>query len=362
MRAFLLKAGVVGSLGLGVAVSPGVAGAGTHTAGDRGGASSSEADGSALTPLACTGLLAHARPTANNGAGSTQCESTSPQPLSHADQTGHGANTTSSDNPYAATGFGQVQGGHLAGTEGKADNKFPPGQAPDGTDGNRGYECDQNPGIGNGDPAHTTCRRPTESVTPPGGNETPPTGNETPPSGNETPPAGHETPPSGNETPPAGNETPPSGNETPPSGNETPPSGEVSPAHEDVRSAVMSPPIPMPQVSPSAALTPPPAPLAASVAPPPAPSAAAATPPPATELAFTGPPKLLLAVVGFALIGIGSVFMWLGRRRSVVLASASAASFDRRGWERGFGFRQPLSLALRPAATRTRARGRRRGR
>jgi hypothetical protein len=123
--------------------------------------------GSATSPLACTGILANADLPANKGAGSTACESTTPQPLSHADMTDHGANTTAGSNPYAATGFGQVQGGHLAGTEGKADNKFPLGQAPNGTDLNRGFECDQNPGIGNGNPAHTTCRFSSSSVTPP---------------------------------------------------------------------------------------------------------------------------------------------------------------------------------------------------
>src|SRR2546423_15240736 len=107
-----------------------------------------------MQSIACTGLLAHAQLDDNNGGGEDKCASTTAQPLSHADQTNHGANTTSSDNPYAATGYGQVQGGHLAGTEGKADNKFPLGQSPGGTDGNRGYECDQNPGVGNGNPAH----------------------------------------------------------------------------------------------------------------------------------------------------------------------------------------------------------------
>jgi hypothetical protein len=97
---------------------------------------------------------------ANRGAGSTSYAQTSPQPLSAADTSGLGANAdapTSGTNPYLATGSGQVQGGHLAGTEGKADNKYPPGQAPGGSDTNKGYECDQNPGIGNGNPAHSAC-------------------------------------------------------------------------------------------------------------------------------------------------------------------------------------------------------------
>lgn len=39
------------------------------------------------------------------------------------------------------------------GTVGRADDKAPKGQFAD--DRNRGYECDDNPGIGDGNPAHT---------------------------------------------------------------------------------------------------------------------------------------------------------------------------------------------------------------
>ncbi len=44
-----------------------------------------------------------------------------------------------------------------AGTVGKADSKNPPGQAPDGSDRNNGYECDGNNGVGKTNPAHTGC-------------------------------------------------------------------------------------------------------------------------------------------------------------------------------------------------------------
>ena len=44
-----------------------------------------------------------------------------------------------------------------AGSEGKADSKFPPGQAPDGSDHNNGYECDGNGGVGQKNPAHSGC-------------------------------------------------------------------------------------------------------------------------------------------------------------------------------------------------------------
>jgi hypothetical protein len=41
------------------------------------------------------------------------------------------------------------------GTVGNADNKNPPGQVNNGKD--NGYECDGNKGVGQGNPAHTTC-------------------------------------------------------------------------------------------------------------------------------------------------------------------------------------------------------------
>ncbi len=44
-----------------------------------------------------------------------------------------------------------------AGTVGRADSKFPPGQSPDGTDRNNGYECDGNGGVGQTNPAHSGC-------------------------------------------------------------------------------------------------------------------------------------------------------------------------------------------------------------
>jgi hypothetical protein len=43
------------------------------------------------------------------------------------------------------------------GSVGKADNKSPIGQKLD--DMNKGYECDDNKGVGRGNPAHTGCER-----------------------------------------------------------------------------------------------------------------------------------------------------------------------------------------------------------
>ena len=92
----------------------------------------------------------------------------SAQPLSNADQNNTGANDTSSSNNYASTrngadsdngsGNGNATGQPCAGCVGKADNKNPHGQAPNGpTDSNNGYECDGNNGIGQTNPAHTSC-------------------------------------------------------------------------------------------------------------------------------------------------------------------------------------------------------------
>ena len=85
---------------------------------------------------------------------------------------GNGANQSGPYDP-ANVGEGDNQGNGNApdnGTVGKADGKNPPGQYPNGSDHNKGYECDDNKGIGNngGNPAHSGCTPPT---TPPGGEE-----------------------------------------------------------------------------------------------------------------------------------------------------------------------------------------------
>jgi hypothetical protein len=49
------------------------------------------------------------------------------------------------------------------GSVGKADNKSPIGQTLDGMlDENKGYECDDNKGVGRGNPAHSACEREAE--------------------------------------------------------------------------------------------------------------------------------------------------------------------------------------------------------
>ena len=86
---------------------------------------------------------------------------------SHNSFTGNGANAlpfgpyTNTCSPEHASGNGNgvstTSSKPDAGTVGNADDKQPPGQFPDGTDHNNGYECDGNSGIAKENPAHTSC-------------------------------------------------------------------------------------------------------------------------------------------------------------------------------------------------------------
>jgi hypothetical protein len=108
------------------------------------------------------------------GGGQPSGDVLQPQPFSTADSNNTGANDTSATNPYRSTrdgapslngnGGGKQVGQPCAGCVGKADNKNPPGQAPNATDGNAGYECDRNHGIGRSNPAHTGCQITTTTV------------------------------------------------------------------------------------------------------------------------------------------------------------------------------------------------------
>lgn len=85
-------------------------------------------------------------------------------PAAQADPTG-GANAGCG--AYCPSGVGELSGNGVgdgaavgkpgAGMVGNADSKNPPGQAPDGSDSNKGYECDENQGVGKTNPAHTGC-------------------------------------------------------------------------------------------------------------------------------------------------------------------------------------------------------------
>jgi hypothetical protein len=115
---------------------------------------------------------------ANSSASRSQPQSSTTvgtQPPSNADQNNTGANDTSSSNQYLSTrngspslngsGTGQATGKPCAACVGKADNKNPPGQYPNGSDHNAGYECDTNHGIGQSNPAHSGCPTSTTSST-----------------------------------------------------------------------------------------------------------------------------------------------------------------------------------------------------
>ena len=107
-----------------------------------------------------------ADPNCSNSPG-TSGTCSSPQPPSNADQNNTGANDTSNSNQYKSTrngapsdngsNNGPQTGQPCAGCVGRADNKNPQGQAPNGGDPNNGYECDGNNGIGQTNPAHTSC-------------------------------------------------------------------------------------------------------------------------------------------------------------------------------------------------------------
>jgi hypothetical protein len=98
------------------------------------------------------------------------------QPQSNADHNSGGANGQCPSGPYCSTrdgspsgngnGNGKATGKPCAGCVGKADNKNPQGQKPNGTDHNAGYECDRNHGIGRTNPAHTGCRTTTATCVP----------------------------------------------------------------------------------------------------------------------------------------------------------------------------------------------------
>ncbi len=113
---------------------------------------------------------ASAAPSAQHGGNPTAaCNGT------HHSDSGHGANQrgaydeTCDGSPSGnGNGGGQAKGRPCAGCVGNADDKNPPGQAPNGSDHNAGYECDRNHGVGRTNPAHTGCRTASASSTPTG--------------------------------------------------------------------------------------------------------------------------------------------------------------------------------------------------
>jgi hypothetical protein len=104
----------------------------------------------------------------SSGTAGTSGNTGSAQPVSKADSNSGGANGQCPGGPYCSTrdgslsgngnGGGKATGKPCAGCVGKADNKNPKGQMPNGSDHNAGYECDRNHGIGRTNPAHTGCK------------------------------------------------------------------------------------------------------------------------------------------------------------------------------------------------------------
>jgi hypothetical protein len=128
--------------------------------------------------VAFIGPVAPASTTSDHsqGTAATTGSVTQPQPLSNADLNAGGANNGGNCGAYCSTrdgspslngnGGGAATGKPCAGCVGKADNKNPPGQAPDGSDHNNGYECDGNNGVGKTNPAHTGCKTTVKPPTP----------------------------------------------------------------------------------------------------------------------------------------------------------------------------------------------------
>jgi hypothetical protein len=126
-------------------------------------------DNGAATGQATSGASDNSGGSSDHSSGNagTSGDPSQPQPQSNADQNSGGANGKCLGGPYCSTrdgsasgngnGTGKATGKPCAGCVGKADNKNPKGQYPNGSDHNAGYECDRNHGIGRTNPAHTGC-------------------------------------------------------------------------------------------------------------------------------------------------------------------------------------------------------------
>ena len=134
--------------------------------------------GAALGLNVMTGA-AFAEPSSDPATGTNPSQAKYECSDSHHSDTGHGANnsdgyqSTCDETDFGGNGQesgpGNQTGKPCAGCVGNADDKNPPGQFPDGSDHNSGYECDGrdrpshnqegngNHGIGDENPAHTGC-------------------------------------------------------------------------------------------------------------------------------------------------------------------------------------------------------------
>ena len=118
--------------------------------------------GTATVLLAGTFVVAAAGTTAyaddkNNGKGNSKAHSSSSSANSDC---GEYCSTRDGSPSRNGNGGGEAKGRPCAGCVGKADDKNPKGQRPNGSDSNNGYECDGNSGIARTNPAHTGCTTP----------------------------------------------------------------------------------------------------------------------------------------------------------------------------------------------------------
>lgn len=211
-----------------------------------------------------------------SGSGAT---SASTSQASKGDSSGHGANVTGAYNSTRngapslnGNGNGKAVGKPCAGCVGNADNKNPPGQFPNGSDRNAGYECDRNHGIGRTNPAHTGCA---SVVTPPP--TTPPT---------SSPPTTSPTTTTTVTTPPGSSGGPPPGTSIGGTGTASQPPGATSTGLPGESAILVASP-------------------------------AAATPTNSGQLAFTGSDTLDLLVAALLSLGGGAVLVAFSRRRRV---------------------------------------------
>ncbi len=105
-----------------------------------------------LFVVAGAGIAFAANP--NAGCNQTPYENTTGNGANHSGAYDDTCDGSASEN---GNGGGAAVGKPCAGCVGEADEKNPPGQDPDGTDANAGYECDSNSGVGQTNPAHTGC-------------------------------------------------------------------------------------------------------------------------------------------------------------------------------------------------------------
>ncbi|HET9861459.1 MAG TPA: hypothetical protein VFQ19_16905 [Nocardioidaceae bacterium] len=256
---------------------------------------------------------------------------TEPQPISNADANKGGANGQCPGGAYCSTrdgspslngnGEGKATGKPCAGCVGKADNKNPKGQMPNGSDHNAGYECDTNNGIGKTNPAHTGCTTSTPPVqTCPDGSPLP-CENPKPPKCDEPgqPKCENPNPPKCDEPGQPKCDVPPTDKPNPPTDKPNPPVDRPEPP--TVVPGEGTPPGNPPVDNPGPVIVPvdngvPPTDIAGVEDEVPPVLDVPAAPRPPTALPATGAPEMmgLVGTGGIALVLMGALTLWMQRR------------------------------------------------